>query len=25
MTEQKARNFYHAIDNGVLPWIKARW
>jgi hypothetical protein len=23
--EQKARDFYDAIENGVLPWIKARW
>lgn len=24
-TEQEARAFYDAIENGVLPWIKARW
>lgn len=24
-TEQKAKELYDAIENGVLPWIKARW
>ncbi len=24
-TEQAARDLYNAIENGVLPWIKARW
>ena len=24
-TEQKAKNLYDAIENGVLPWIKSRW
>ncbi|HUY89940.1 MAG TPA: hypothetical protein VMV10_14485 [Pirellulales bacterium] len=24
-TEPEARDLYEAIENGVLPWIKARW
>jgi HEPN domain-containing protein len=24
-TEKEARDLYDAIENGVLPWIKARW
>ena len=24
-TEQAARDLINAIENGVLPWIKARW
>jgi HEPN domain-containing protein len=24
-TEQDARDLYDAIENGVVPWIKARW
>jgi hypothetical protein len=24
-TEREAKDLYEAIENGVLPWIKARW
>jgi hypothetical protein len=24
-TEQEAKDLYDAIENGVLPWIRARW
>ena len=24
-TERDAKDLYDAIENGVLPWIKARW
>jgi HEPN domain-containing protein len=24
-TEKEAKDLYDAIENGVLPWIKARW